>query len=516
MNSSSSHSSSKQQGILGQNTLINIMGRGIPLLFAVVAIPFVIDGLGTERFGVLTIVWIVIGYFGLFDMGLGRATTKFVADQEARGADQLSPIILTSIFLLIGLGIIGGGIIVIATPYLVQNILNIPSELIGETTQAFYVLSISIPLVLGSIGARGALEAQQRFGIVNLIKVPASIINYVGPLLVLPFSNQLQHVVIVLVIARAVTFVMYLFYCLKNDLNLRLDQYPVLQWVKELLSFGAWITVSNLISPLMVYIDRFILGAMMTMTAVAYYTTPYEMVTRLLMVSGSFMGVMFPAFSVYSLKKKEKLTALHQKSIRYLLLVLVPIITFLVLSAEPLLYYWIGDEFAQNSTHVLQLLGIGVLINSIAAVPYTMLQAIGRPDITAKLHMAELPVYLAMIWFLTQAMGITGVALAWVLRVTIDAGLLLFFSNRLVGFISQKGNAIQAQVWGFTVCIIVSSAILFIFDNRNVLLGIGIVMGVAVFLAIWKFTLKPGERSRLLELYRQLKTKIFHKKIANE
>src|SRR5690625_860321 len=175
----SSSSSTKEKGILAQNTLVNVMGRGIPLLFAAIAIPFVIDGLGTERFGVLTIVWIVIGYFGLFDMGLGRATTKFVADEEARGAEQLSPIIYTSILLLIGFGIVAGLLIVVVTPYLVTDILNIPQELTGETQKAFYILSASIPMVLGSVGARGVLEAQQRFTLVNAVKIPASTINYV-------------------------------------------------------------------------------------------------------------------------------------------------------------------------------------------------------------------------------------------------------------------------------------------------------------------------------------------------
>jgi O-antigen/teichoic acid export membrane protein len=505
----SANSVIEEKDILAKNTLINLVGRGIPLLFAVAAIPFVIDGLGTERFGVLTIVWIIIGYFGLFDMGLGRATTKFVADQEAQGAEQLSPIILTSILLLVGLGVVGGGVIVLATPYLVQYILNIPPELVQETKSAFYVLSMSIPLVLGSIGARGALEAQQRFAIVNLIKVPASIINYVGPLLVLPFSNQLQHVVIVLIIARSITFVMYLYYCFKDDFTIRLAQYPVRKWIKELFSFGAWITVSNLISPLMVYIDRFILGAMMTMTAVAYYTTPYEMVTRLLIVGSSFMGVMFPAFSVYSLKKSEKLADLHQKSIRYLLLALVPVITFLVLSAEPLLYYWLGAEFAQNSTGVLQLLAVGVLANSIGLVPYTMLQAVGRPDITAKLHIVELPIYLGMIWFFSQTMGIVGVALAWVVRVTFDGMLLLYFSNRLVHIFSGNRQAMQIKAGMVVGCTALILAALFLFDDRIVLLGVGTSMALINFYCIWKFILRFNERSRILELYQQLKVNLF-------
>ena len=509
----SSKSTVEEEGILAKNTLINLAGRGLPLLFAVIAIPFVIDGLGTERFGVLTIVWIVIGYFGLFDMGLGRATTKFVADYEAQGAERLSPIIITSLLLLIGFGIAGGLLIVFATPILVQDVLNIPPELLTETTNAFYVLSFSIPLVLGSIGARGALEAQQRFGIVNLIKVPASIINYVGPLLVLPFSNKLQHVVIVLVVARSITFTMYLYYCLKDEVTLNIADYPVIKWAKEMLSFGAWITVSNLISPIMVYVDRFILGAMLTMSAVAYYTTPYEMVTRLLIISGSFMGVMFPAFSVYSLKNKDKLAGLHQKSIRYLLLALIPVVVFLVIGAEPLLYYWLGDEFARNSTIVLQLLAVGVLANSLAAVPYTVLQAIGRPDITAKLHMVELPIYLALIWFLTQSMGITGVALAWVLRVTIDGGLLLFFCNRLIHFGGAGGQALRVQATVFTGIAVGLVSLLYLFENINIILGLAVLGALLSFYLIWTFTLHKSERLRLVGLYKQLKKKVLGKSI---
>ncbi|HLR31906.1 MAG TPA: oligosaccharide flippase family protein, partial [Fodinibius sp.] len=304
---STSASSTKGKGLLAQNTLVNVMGRGIPLLFAVITIPFVIDGLGTERFGVLTIVWIVIGYFGLFDMGLGRATTKFVADEEARGVKQLFPVIFTSVALLIVFGILAGILIFFATPYLVHDLLNIPGDLTGETQSAFYILSASIPLVLGSVGARGILEGQQRFTLVNAVKIPASIINYVGPLLMLPFSNQLHHIVLLLVAGRAGAFIIYLYFSFRDQPFLSPSAYPFFAWTKKLLNFGAWLTISNFISPIMMYMDRFILGAILTMSAVAYYTTPYEMVSRIGIISGGFMGVMFPAFSVYSLNNRDKL-----------------------------------------------------------------------------------------------------------------------------------------------------------------------------------------------------------------
>lgn len=503
----SSSSSTEEKGILAQNTLVNVMGRGIPLLFAVIAIPFVIDGLGTERFGVLTIVWIVIGYFGLFDMGLGRATTKFVADEEARGGEQLSPIIFTSIFLLIGFGIVAGLLIVAATPYLVNDLLNIPGELTGETRKAFYILSASIPLVLGSVGGRGVLEAQQRFTLVNAVKIPASTLNYVGPLFILPFSNQLHHVVLLLVIGRGASFIIYLYYSCRDKRFLRPSEYPFFTWAKKLLGFGAWLTISNFISPIMIYMDRFILGAILTMSAVAYYTTPYEMVSRLGLISGGFMGVMFPAFSVYSLKDEEKLTALQQKSIRYLLLVLIPLVTFLIFSAEPLLYYWLGSEFAENSTLVLQILAVGILINCIAMVPSTLIQAVGRPDIRAKLHMAELPVYLVMIWFFAQYMGVVGVALAWLLRVVIDGGFLLFFCNRLVPFMNRNRGTLYRQFLMYTVLFAFLAVLFYLIDGRVTVLAFGGFSAMLSFYLIWSRTLKQGERQRIIALYRDLKKK---------
>lgn len=67
---------------LARNGVFNIIGQGVPLLAAFFAIPRLIHGLGTDRFGVLTLVWMVIGYFSLFDLGLGRALTQVVAEKQ--------------------------------------------------------------------------------------------------------------------------------------------------------------------------------------------------------------------------------------------------------------------------------------------------------------------------------------------------------------------------------------------------------------------------------------------------
>ena len=67
--------------LLARNTIWNLVGEGAPLLVGVVAIPILIHALGTARFGILMIVWMLIGYLGLFDLGMGRALTNPVAQK---------------------------------------------------------------------------------------------------------------------------------------------------------------------------------------------------------------------------------------------------------------------------------------------------------------------------------------------------------------------------------------------------------------------------------------------------
>jgi O-antigen/teichoic acid export membrane protein len=192
-------------------------------------------------------------------------------------------------------------------------------------------------------------------------------------------------------------------------------------------------TVSNVVSPLMVYLDRFLVAATLTVTAVAFYATPYEMVTRLLVIPAAIAGVLFPAFAGAAIKSPQLLPALLGRSLRYTLLLLLPITLLVVALAYPGLNVWLGSDFALNSTAVLQWLALGVLANSLAAMPYALIQGIGRPDLTAKLHLAELPVYLVLLWWLLHAYGITGAAVAWTLRVSIDLVLLLVIARQLIG-----------------------------------------------------------------------------------
>ena len=418
---------------LARNVGWNLLGTGAPLLVAIVAIPILIEGLGTARFGVLTLAWMVVGYFSLFDLGLGRALTKLIAEKLGKGLDiEIPALIWTAMSLMAILGVLGAIVVAALSPWLVGGILKIPFELQTETLTAFYLLAASIPIVISSTGLRGILEAHQCFGFVNAVRVPLGIFTFLGPVVMLPFSNSLVPVVAALVIARLASWCAYAVLSLKVEPALRHSVSVHRAMVRPLISFGGWMTVTNIVGPLMVYLDRFLIGAVVSMAAVAYYATPYEVVTKLWIIPGALMGVMFPAFAAALVKDRAHAARLYARTVNYIFLSLFPVALIIVTFSHEGLTLWLGNEFADNGTVVLQLLAVGVFINSHAQVPFGMVQSAGRPDLTAKLHLIELPFYLLILWWLVGAYGIIGAAVAWLLRVSIDTVFLFILAHNIM------------------------------------------------------------------------------------
>lgn len=426
--------------LLARNSVINFIGQAMPLLVGVITIPFIVKGLGAERFGLLSLSWVVLGYFSLFDLGLGRATTRFVAEFLGQNQiNRLPKLVWTSIVIQGFLGVLGGLLLTGLIHLLVHRILKIPSVLLMDARSTFLLLAASLPVVLILTSLRGILEAGQRFDLVNAVKIPSSSLTFLLPAVGVLLGLSLPKIVLLLLISKFFTALVYLILCLMTFPVLRKTFSFDSEVLRPLVTYGGWITVSSLVGPIMVYLDRFLIGSIISMAAVAYYTAPYEIVTRLWILPSSLVMTLFPAFSTLGETSKEVLSRLYTRSIKYLLLIMGPVILVLILFAEEILRLWLGTEFAERSTLVLQILAIGVLVNSLAQIPYTFLQGLGRPDITAKFHFLELLLYLPLAWFLVMNMGIAGGALAWTIRIVFDALLIFCASWRLY----------QIGPWGF-------------------------------------------------------------------
>lgn len=433
------NSSLTRSNLLARNAYINLVGQVIPILVAIVSIPLLIKVLGQERFGVLALAWVVMGYFGVFDFGMSRATTKFVSEHYARDeAEPLSELVWSSVVLHIFLGLLGGAVLAVITPWLTGSVLNIPGALLTETRVSFYLLAVSVPFIVATAALRGVLEAVQRFDLVNLVKVPASVLSYLGPLLVLYFVRGLVAVVGFLVLTRVLVLLVHIFFCLRAlPVLSRRPQLNASRMV-PLLSFGGWLAVSSFVGPLVASIDRFMIGAFVSLSAVTLYTTPYEVVSKLTIFSASLLPVLFPAFSAMALNRAHELRRLYLRALKYLLVLIVPIVGGVLALAYELLSLWVTPDFAVYAAPIAQWLAVGILVGALAQAPLTVLQGMGRADVTAKIQLIQVPFYVAAVWYSIELAGVVGVAVAWTLRMALVGVALFIAANKFLPFSTER------------------------------------------------------------------------------
>jgi O-antigen/teichoic acid export membrane protein len=236
--------------------------------------------------------------------------------------------------------------------------------------------------------------------------------------------------------------------------------------------------------------DRFFISAIVSIGAVAYYATPFEVVTRLLIFPSAIIGVAYPAFSTAMASEPSRAGRILWQSVNYIFLALFPLTLIIVGFSHDALRLWLGASFADRSAFVLQWLAAGVLLNSLAYPPFAFVQGAGFPHLSARIHLIELPLYLLALWWLIGQFGIKGAAVAWTSRVAFDAVLFFILTRKLL---PGKGRELLSIA---TMTIIAIGAFIMVAELTNLtskVLFVSIVLILTLWLG-WRILLTPTER----------------------
>jgi O-antigen/teichoic acid export membrane protein len=199
-----------------------------------------------------------------------------------------------------------------------------------------------------------------------------------------------------------------------------------------LVSYGGWMTVSNVVSPLMNSMDRFGLGALLPVAAVAYYATSFEIATKVWLITAAVLPVIFPAMTATLAVERAETVRLYERWSLVLIGGIAPLLLAMVVFAQRGIAWWVNPAFALAAAPPLKWLAVAMILNVAAQLALTLVQAAGRPDLTAKFHLGELAPYVALLIFLVARYGALGAALAWGARVAVDAGLLMWAAAHVV------------------------------------------------------------------------------------
>ena len=396
----------------------NMLSIAIPSILAIPIFGILSRLLGIEKFGLFTLIFSVVGYSTVFDVGLTRAVIRAVSlskDDE----EDLSRIMGTALSVIIILGMLVTLLLVIANTEIISY-LNISTANIHDTEQAFIWVALCVPIVLLAQIYLAYLEGLEYFSLISIQKIITSSIAIVTPCFFLLYDNTLSSAVAGLLLGRVVILVVSYYYYHKNKHHQR-DHFSF-QKLKELISFGGWITLSIIISPIMVYFDRFLLSNVSGANQVAVYSGPAEIVSRLAFFPASIVRAVFPKMTRHS----ETQNNIRKSGNILLLITLGVLVTPFAIFANEILALWLGSSYkGSDSGVILQILLVGFVFNTLAQMPYTVLQAKGLSRVTALIHVSEIIPYLGILFWLANIYGPIGVAISWSVRVFVDYLILI-------------------------------------------------------------------------------------------
>ncbi len=416
------------------NTGWNLSSLVLPALAALVAFPYLTHRLGLERMGLLTLGWVVIGYFSLFDFGIARSLTKLVAERRALQGDAAVRPLASSGLVVAGLfGLVGAGVIAALAPWLLAHGQhNAPAQTLAwaeEVRRAIFWIALGTPLVVWSAALRGVLEGLESFRLLALIRGPTGAAVFLLPCMVTWGWPTLDAAILASLAARVVAMVAML---VAARPWIRWDAHHV-TWgtMKAICLYGGWISVASVLGPIITHADRFVLGALASASLVAFYTTPFEMVSRLLVVPIALTSSLLPALSALRNVNEAEARRTTSRAAWINAGVVVALAVPLALFAAWWLERWMGADFARQSAQVSMWLVLAFALNALAHVPTTNIISHDGARQVALWNLAQLPLYVALLVWCVGHHGLLGAAWATTFRSLVDWLALAWMSRRL-------------------------------------------------------------------------------------
>jgi O-antigen/teichoic acid export membrane protein len=418
----------------------NLVGTILPAAAALVAVPLLVGQLGMSAFGIFSMQVAALFFFGLSDFGISRAIVLFTFDERFAGAaGSLRPY---------RIGLRYSAALAVLTVLLgapVSGALYFwhPQQVTGaDIALSTALVFVSAAAMLLSLAPRAVLEAQQRFLLVNLIRGPSAAAIFIAPLAAFMVSKTLVAAALGILLTRIISTACYFLACRAaapshviaakntslNEADLR----------AAFLRKAGWLGLTNMLSMLVAYIDRFILGAFGSAAMVGQYVIAQEVVTKMWIASGAVISAAMPRLaSERDVSQGAPLRQTTRQLVAIMWVVGVLPAAILILFGGPILKVWLRGSFDPATVLPLKVMAAGLGVNNLTQINFSLLQVHGGERGGAFLQVFHVLFLCAAVMVLVPPFGVNGVAVAFTARLMVDSflvrRLLSSFGGRHVG-----------------------------------------------------------------------------------
>jgi len=417
-----------------RNTILNFAGRVWVLLINLLLVPYIVSHLGVERFGIWTLIMVLIGYATALDLGAGAAFVKHIAEYDSRGEVPVINEIVTTgfIFYLVLATIITGAVFILGDVFL--DWFHIPPTL-REEARFLLLLGAAIFTFSNVFSTfQAVVMGLQRMDVKNVIVILVSVPEVVGTVVVLELGYGLRGLMINEAIIAILTAGAFTLAAFRVFPNLRLVPHLCrLTRLRQLLRFGVNVQISQLAELASSQADKLLLGLFLGASMVTYYELGTRVVLTAKRLSWVWISAVMPAASEIDARQDHHLlNLLYFRGSKYLSLATIPMFLFLIISAQWILQVWLGPGY-ELSAMVMQALAGAHCIHLLTGIGTMIVKGIGRPEYETRYTLLLVALQTVLGVLLVRTLGFMGVLIGTPLALILSSAYFFVVLHRLLG-----------------------------------------------------------------------------------
>lgn len=411
-----------------RNAMANLLGAMLPAMAMLVTLPVIVHQLGTEEYGLFTMVMAITGYFALVDINVTAGSVKYIAEYHARGdVRRMNEVITFGALFYLALGVMGFIGILFAAPTLVEWFMTLPPAKVPLALDVMRVAAIGFLFGQLQIYANSIPQSIQAYGLTARAEMLFGVIVPVATAGLLLGGGDLLGVVVLRVVGSGLHLGVLVFFSRRLLPAFRVTP-PSRATCRLLFAFSGYSYLSRLAAMTQAHADKLIVGSLLGLTALAYYSVAIQMVSRITSLSYRLSSVLYPAASAMQTSgEMKKLQGICFTATSYITFLNGAATVLVCLFGREILFYWMGPDFAREAYWVMVFVAIAIFFDSLTMLPSLINDAFGLPRNTGTFAVLRALITVILSYVFAQHYGIGTVALAHTVAAFVMAGSFLAF-----------------------------------------------------------------------------------------
>ena len=429
------------------NAATRWVAQGVHGITGLLLVPFLLGQLGEAGYGVANVCLRIVGFSVLADLGLRGALGRQLAEQVTRKDDRrFNELASTALLLYLGISGLLALTCIITAPQLAHFFAGGGDKPIdpGLMRQAVFLIrwyapfhllvSFTNPVFVASI------NSNNRFDLANYALIVVNVARFGAMVLVLSLTGWgLYGWAAAMYFSEALLLVVYL--CLAHRARPSLRLRPSLvnrEAMKPLFGLGGYMFTLQLTESISVQSDPLVLSRLLGPASLAFYSPGLALTQVVQPIVGTLAHQMHPLTTSFHVTgQRERLQAVLIRGTRLTWLMGILSSTVLVVFAEPIIRFWIGNRLGPDyiwAVRVLQAWAVVDLLRFSGGTDWPVLLGMKRLGLLVKIQVpfSIINIVASILLVMYTNLGVVGVVIPTIVLVAISRPITLVYLTRLL------------------------------------------------------------------------------------